>query len=415
MPDREIVTIIERMGLQGDGIDREGRFVGLSLPGERVRIHLSGNRGEITEMITPSKARVTPPCKHFGQCGGCLLQHWAFAPYGAFKRELAEAVLRRGGHDITLEPILMTPPGTRRRVGLHARYVKGRTYLGFKARRSWDQVNIQECPVADPKIVAALDNLARLAGHLFEHRKSAPVLHVTTTETGLDIDISGVESKTSGGLSADARLNIAIIAQEADFARVSMGGDELLYLSRPPRVRFGKALVDLPMGSFLQASVVSETDMVGLVREGLTGMERVVDLFCGTGTFSLPLAETFQIGAYDVTEPGIAALKFAAGSTPGLKSVMAEARDLFRRPLSAAELNAYDAVVFDPPRAGCEAQAREIAASRIKRAVGVSCNPQTFGRDAKILTDAGFRLTRVVPIDQFLWSNHIELVAHFER
>ena len=411
----EHVTVIDRMGLQGDGLSRDGLYVSLSLPGEQVRVLKNGDRGEIIDILKPSPARIKPACAHFGACGGCILQHWAFAPYGAFKRDMTEAVLRRGGLDITLDPILMTPPGTRRRVGLHTRYVKGRVYLGFKARRSWDQVNITECAVSDPAIIAALGDLAELAKSLFEHKKSAPVLHVTKTETGLDIDISGVERKSSQGLSADARINIAIVAEKANFARVSLGGDELLYLSRPPRVRFGKAMVDLPMGAFLQASAVSEADMVGLVRECVAGSMRIADLFCGAGTFALPLAENAAVTAMDSSASAIAALKSASGSTVGLKSVTAEARDLFRRPMTSAELNEFDAVVFDPPRAGCEAQAHEIAASKIKKAVGVSCNPQTFGRDARILMDAGYHLTRVVPIDQFLWSNHIELVAFFQR
>jgi 23S rRNA (uracil1939-C5)-methyltransferase len=411
---KDLDTTIEKLGLQGDGITPEGLYVSLSLPGERVRLRVSKDRGEIVDILTPSRERIKPACKHFGACGGCNLQHWAFQPYGAFKREMVQAVLNRGGVECEVDQILMTLPGTRRRVGLHARKQKGRTELGFKARRSWDMVPIEECHVADPAIVKALPALSKLASYLFEQPKSAPILNVTVTETGLDIDIRGVEQKTSGGLSMDARVNIAIHAEQSGFARVSLG-DEIICQSRPPRVRFGQAVVDLPTSSFLQASPLSEGDMAGIVREAVKDARRVADLFCGCGTFTFPIAETANVYAADSTAAAIAALKTAAGRTPGLKGIEAEARDLFRRPMLASEMKGFDVIVFDPPRAGAEAQAKEIADSKVARVVGISCNPQTFARDAKILLNGGFKVDKVTPIDQFLWSNHIELVATFSR
>ena len=424
-------TLIDKVGFQGDGITAGGLIAPLTLPGERVRLRESrgagqtqgrgrdktppvDNRLELVEIIAASPNRVTPPCIHFSACGGCSLQHWDLAAYGAWKRDMVQVLLSRGGLDVEVAPILTTPPHSRRRVGLHARKVGKSVELGFKARKSWQMVPITMCPVSDPAIVKALPNLKALAGYLFENAKSAPILHVTVSLTGLDIDVSGVEARKSGGLSADARMNIAMTAAEADFARVTMGED-ILYMSRTPTVRFGKAMVGLPIAPFLQASAASEADMVRLVTAGIAGAKKVADLFCGAGTFTFPLAETAVVYAVDGSAPAIASLKTALASAPGLKTITPEARDLFRRPMLAEDMKGFDAIVFDPPRAGAEAQAAEIARSGMGRAVAVSCNPTTFIRDAKILVNAGFSLDRVTPIDQFLWSSHVELVAVFSR
>ena len=410
----EFEALIGKVGFQGDGLTAGGLVVPLTLPGERVLVRQGKERLELVEVLEASPDRVTPPCVHFAACGGCALQHWDIPAYSAWKRNMIDVLLQRTGLETEVAPILTTPPQSRRRVGLHARKNGKHIELGFKARKTWNLVAIRECPVSDPAIVAALPHLKALAAYLFEHPKSAPILHVTLSLTGIDIDITGVERMKSGGLSADARMNIAMCAAEADFARVSMGED-MLYMSRTPKVRFGKAMVGLPIGPFLQASVPSETDMVRLVVEGIGGAKKVADLFCGAGTFTFPLAETAVVYAADGSAPAIASLKTAIGSAPGLKTITAEARDLFRRPLLAEEMKGFDAIVFDPPRAGAEAQAAEIARSQVARAVAVSCNPSTFVRDANILVKAGFSLDRVTPIDQFLWSAHVELVGVFSR
>ncbi|OYW74566.1 MAG: RNA methyltransferase, partial [Asticcacaulis sp. 32-58-5] len=247
-----------------------------------------------------------------------------------------------------------------------------------------------------------------------QHPKSAPILNITVSDTGLDIDIRGVERTKSGGLSADARMQIAMTASQADFARVTMS-DEILYMSRAPSVRFGRAAVDLPFGSFLQASPKSEADMVRLVTEAVSGAKKVADLFCGAGTFTFPLSEQAVVYAADGAAGAVNALKAAIGRVNGLKTITAEVRDLFRRPMLAADMNGFDAIIFDPPRAGAEDQAREIAKSSVKRVVAVSCNPQTFIRDVRILMDAGFTLDTVTPVDQFLWSGHVELIGILSR
>jgi 23S rRNA (uracil1939-C5)-methyltransferase len=298
-------------------------------------------------------------------------------------------------------------------LALHARRAGDSALIGFKARRSWRLAAIETCPIADPRLVAAFPAIRRLAAALFEHPKSAPTLHVTLTDSGVDIDIAGVERRT-GALSADARAWVAAAAAEADFARVTLAG-ETLYLARAPMIRIGRAAVALPAGGFLQAVADAETAMAAFVKAALTGARSIADLYCGVGAFALRLAEDVPVAAYDVSAPAIAALRSAQGGALGLKPIAAETRDLARRPLLAADLKRCDAVAIDPPRAGAAEQHRELAKSGVARVASVSCNPATFARDARILTDAGFSLVRVLPVDQFLWSPHVELVGVFER
>jgi len=404
---------IERIGAQGDGVAPGPVFAALTLPGERVRAQVAGDRAEAVEVIAASADRAAPPCPHFGDCGGCALQHWRSEPYLAWKAEQIRLALAREGIETDILPPFAAPPGSRRRLALHARPGRGGALVGFKARRSWRLAPIEACPVADPRLVAALPALRTLAAPLFEQPKSAPTLHVTLTETGLDIDITGVERRT-GALSADARSRVAEAAAAADFARVTLDGD-MLYQSRQPVIAIGRARVALPAGSFLQAVAEAEAAMAAIVRRALAGAHRVADLYCGVGAFALRVAEDASVSAYDISAEAVHALAAAQGGAPGLKAIAAEARDLVRRPVLAAELKRTDAAVIDPPRAGAIEQHRELAASGVTRVAGVSCNPATFARDARILTDAGFTLRRVLPVDQFLWSPHVELVGVFER
>jgi 23S rRNA (uracil1939-C5)-methyltransferase len=404
---------IAAIGGQGDGISETRVYVPLTLPGERVSARVEKDRGELVSVLEASPDRVAPPCPHFGTCGGCALQHWAAQPYLAWKAEQMRLALGYERLETDIRPTFAAPPGARRRLALHARRGKGGAVIGFKGRRSWDLVPIEVCPISDPRLVAAFPALRALALPFLEHPKSAPTLHVTWTETGLDVDVTGVERRT-GGLSADARMRAAEAAQAADFARVTLAG-ETVYQQRQPIVRFGRAVVGLPAGGFLQAVVAAETEMARLAVEACAGASRIADLYCGAGAFTFRLAEVGSVYAADAAAPAVAALKSAIATAPGLKSITPEARDLVRRPVLAAELKKTDAVVFDPPRAGALEQSREIAASAVSRVVAVSCNVQTFARDAGALVDAGFKLERVHPIDQFLWSPHIELVAVFSR
>ncbi|MCR5875985.1 class I SAM-dependent RNA methyltransferase [Phenylobacterium sp. J426] len=402
------------MGGEGDGVAAGPLFVPFSLPGERVRVQGSGERRELLEVLQPSADRVEPPCPHFFACGGCALQHWDHAPYLAWKVERLAGTLARQHIETEILPAYATEPATRRRVTLHARRgSREAARLGYKARKSWDLVDISVCPISDPAIQAAIPALRRLAVPLFEHPKSAPSLHVTLSDTGLDIDITGVAAK-SGGLSADARMQVAERAAQADFARVTIAG-EVVYQARSALVRLGPATVALPPGGFLQATRGAEAAMTAFVAEAAAGATRIADLYCGVGTFTFRLAEIAPVHAADFSPEAIAALGSVLASLPGLQAVTPEARDLVRRPVLAEELKKTDVVVFDPPRAGAAEQTAQLARSAVPRVIGVSCNPATFARDARTLIDAGFRLERVLPVDQFLWSPHVELVGVFQR
>ncbi|MGZ6017407.1 MAG: class I SAM-dependent RNA methyltransferase [Phenylobacterium sp.] len=415
-PPSELV--IAEVGGEGDGFATAASggpaFVPFTLPGERVLASGEGERRELLEVLAPSTQRIAPVCPHFGTCGGCALQHWDHAPYLAWKVDRLAGTLARQQIETEILPPFAAAPGTRRRVALHARRgTRDAAKLGYKARKSWDLVDIGVCPISDPAIQGAIPALKRLAAPLFEHPKSAPTLHVTLTPSGLDIDISGVERK-SGGLSADARMQLAERAAEAGFARVTLDG-EAAYLARLPQVRLGLAVVALPPGAFLQATPGAEAAMSAFVAAEAAGATRIADLYCGVGTFTFRLAEIAQVHAADFAPDAIRALSGALAGAPGLHGVTAEARDLVRRPVLAEELKKTDVAVFDPPRAGAAEQTAELARSTVARVIAVSCNPATFARDARTLIDAGFSLDRILPVDQFLWSPHIELVGVFSR
>ena len=408
---------IDRIGAQGDGIaETPGGpvFAPLTLPGERVRAEVKDGRAERVEVVEASPDRIAPVSPHYGDCGGCSLQHWAAGPYLDWKREQVRLALAREGIETEIEATVASPPGSRRRIALHARRTpEGRVILGFKARKSWRLVEVSTCPVADPRLVAAFPALAKIAAAFLEHPKSAPTLHATWTLTGLDVDVTGVERK-SGGLSADRQMQAIRAANAADLARLSLAGDTLM-MARQPLVAFGPATVPVPAGGFLQAVPEAEAAMTSRAVAAVKGAKKIADLFCGAGTFTFPLATVAPVLAAEGSAAGIAALKAGVGSAKGLRQITAEARDLFRRPLSPFDLKGCDAIVFDPPRAGAVDQTAQIVGTKASVVVGVSCNPVTFARDARTLIDAGFRLETVTPIDQFLWSAHVELVGVFRR
>ena len=407
---------IATLGAQGDGVaqlDGHAAYVPFTLLGERVRAQVCGDRGELEAVLQASPERVAPPCPHFGACGGCALQHFDHAPYLAWKVEQVRLALARERIETAFAPAFAAPPGSRRRLALHARRRGGRVVLGYKARRAWDVVEISACPIAEPRLVAALPALAACAAPLFEHPKSAPTLHVTSTLTGLDVDVTGVEAK-SGGLSADARVRAAAAAAQGGLSRLTLAG-EPLFQARPSVVRFGAASVALPPGGFLQAVEAAEAAMAAFACTALAGARSVADLYCGAGAFSFRLAQDASVLALDGSAAAVEALRCGVASAPGLHPITTQTRDLVRRPLLAMEMKRLDAALFDPPRAGALEQVRQIAGSGLERVVGVSCNPASFARDARVLVDAGFRLSRVLPVDQFLWSPHIELVGVFER
>lgn len=408
---------IARMGHQGDGIAETPNglvFVPGALPGEVISAEVKDGRAEQFDLLEPSPDRRPIHSETYAECGVAPMQHWADEPYLAWKRDVVIQTLAREGIETEVEATVAVPQASRRRLALHARSGPGgRVLLGFKARRSWRLVELTDCPVSDPALIAALPGLAKVAAPFLGHPKSAPTLHVTLTDTGLDVDVTGVEKK-SGGLTADVRARAIAAAHEADLARLSLDGDTLV-MARQPRMTFGRATVPLPPAAFLQAAPAAEAAMVSRAVEAVRGAKKVADLFCGAGTFTFPLAEVAGVIAADSSAASIAALKAGVSTAQGLKTIEAQARDLFRRPLSPYDLKGCEAIVIDPPRAGALEQTQQLPGTKAGLVVGVSCNPQTFARDARILIDAGFRLEKVTPIDQFLWSTHVELVGVFRR
>lgn len=402
---------IDRMGHRGDGIAEtpEGPvYVPYALAGETVEVERTAERARLIQVIERSPERINPVCRHFGTCGGCAVQHWRSARYRAWKRELAVTALAQAGVEAPVEDMIDAHGEGRRRAVLHARRgAKNAAVVGFTGRRSHMVVPIERCPILAPALKRALPVARRLAAAL--ELSGRPLdLHFTATDGGLDVDIRG-----SGALGPETIAALAAIAREERLARVTRHGEVVAKLAEPS-IRFGRAAVVLPPGAFLQATVAGEEALAGLVQEAIGETRRVADLFCGVGTFALRLAETARMLAVDSDAAATAALARAAGAL-GLKPVEAKTRDLFRHPLTAGELVPCRAAVLDPPRQGAEAQVRELANASLSRIVYVSCDPATFARDAKILIDGGYRLGRVVPVDQFRYSAHIELVGVFDR
>nr|WP_244505540.1 class I SAM-dependent RNA methyltransferase [Methyloceanibacter stevinii] len=310
------------------------------------------------------------------------------------------------GLDVPVEPTRAVPLGSRRRATLSLERRGKDVVLGYRPARSHDTIEIDTCPILSPRIVSVLPALKALLAPLLGRAREARIA-VTETETGLDVAIEGVQPPET------ALGKLAAAAEAQGIARLT-AGSEIVMLT-PPMLQLGRAQVRLPSGSFLQASPAAEAEMVALVRDGVGKAKRVADLFCGLGTFSFALAERATVDGYESNAEALAALGDAVRHTPKLKPMRGIRRDLFRDPLGWQELKPYDAVVFDPPRAGASAQAEQLAKAKVKRLVAVSCNPGTLARDLRFLVDGGYRITRVVPIDQFLYSSHVEVVAHLER
>lgn len=404
---------IARLGARADGIAEttEGPvYVPYALPGETVlAMRETGEaRARLLEVEASAPDRVAPFCPYFGACGGCLTQHIGPAPYAAWKRGIVADQLARAGFMAALEPLIDAHGQGRRRVTFHARLTAGRARIGFMAARSHDLVEVAFCPIAEP----GLKDSPRVAQVLTDRLRpsSKPLdLQVTATSTGLDVDLRG-----HGPVSARQRQALVQAAIDLDLARLSVHGD-IVVEQRAPVLTMGRVPVTPPPGSFLQATQAGEDVLGAIVVEACAGSKRVADLFSGCGPFALRLAQACAVHAVDSDERSLAALDRAARHAAGRRPITTEQRDLFRRPLLSAELNPFAAVVFDPPRAGAEAQAAQLARSTVPLVVGVSCDIRTFVRDAQILVQGGYRLERVWPVDQFKYSPHVELVGLFRR
>ncbi len=407
--------VIDRVGHRGDGVtdSPEGPiYIPATLPGETVEADAvpgQPDRRHLLKVERPSADRVAPICPHFGVCGGCALQHWQSTPYRAWKRNLAVEALRQSGIDAPVGDLFDAHGEGRRRVVFHARHsARDVLAVGFSAARAHQLIAIDRCPVLAKSLDGALKAAWAIAEQLRPTTKPLDI-HMTATDAGLDVDVRG-----SGPLTAPLIGALARVAAQQNLARLTRHG-ELIAQARAPSLRIGLATVVLPPAAFLQATAAGETALARLVASACADAESITDLFAGIGPFTLRLAEQTRVTALDEDEAALAALKRAAAGTAGLKPVAVERRDLFKNPLVAADLNRFDAVVFDPPRQGAQAQSRELALSRVPLVVAVSCNPGTFARDMRHLIDGGYRLTAVTPVDQFRYSAHVEIVARLEK
>ena len=403
---------IERLGARGEGISPAAKgliFTPYALPGEDILAEVDGERGKLVEVLTPSPDRVAAPCPHFMSCGGCAVQNLKVAAYADWKRALVVDALRNAGVETDVAPLRQAWGNGRRRATFHSRNdQRGDPHVGFMQARAHRIVEIDACPILAPEFSNALPILRKIAEILAPLDKPLDFV-VTATLNGLDIDIRGC-----GKLDFALGQALVAAADACDLARIANHG-VILVERRPPEIQIGRARVTPPSGGFLQATQAGEDMLGSLVVEACGAAKKAADLFSGIGTFALRLAETAEVYCVESDQEALAAGLRGGRAATGLRAIKGEARDLFTRPLLASELAAYDAVVFDPPRAGAENQARELARSAVPLVIGVSCNAQSFARDAKILIAGGYDLAGVTPVDQFLYSPHVELVGLFKK
>jgi 23S rRNA (uracil1939-C5)-methyltransferase len=423
MPAREgefVELSVEWIGAAGDGIARwqgEPVYLPFSVAGDRVRARLGARRGggcegRVVELLDPGPGRAPAPCRHFGRCGGCALQHLAPDVYRAVKLAALERALDRVGIDPgVVEPLRVVPPARRRaRLGLmRPRDPRQPARVGFRERFRHDLTDLRECLVLEPALFALVAELRRLVPDLLPPGGAAEAT-LTRTDSGVDLLLEASEPPGLGALEASARLG-----DECDLARIVWRSrEEEMHVVERRWVRVIRSgiAVPFPPGAFLQASETAERILVTEVVAGIGPRRPALDLFAGLGTFAFALSGKGRVHAVEGDARASAALACAATGAPG---VTVERRDLARDPLPPEALASYAAAVFDPPRAGASRQAAALAASALDNIVAVSCNPATFARDAAQLIAGGFRLARIVPVDQFVWTPHLELVAVFRR
>jgi 23S rRNA (uracil1939-C5)-methyltransferase len=404
--------LIDELGHLGDGVGRlDGKplFVPLTLPGERVEVEVAGPRARLVRVVEASPDRIEPPCPHFGSCGGCGLQHLSAGAYAAFKRRLVADALADRGLEVPIAEPVMVPPASRRRVTFAGMLAGRRAIVGFNERQSHRLVAVEACPVIRHELLAARPAAEALT-LLIAPRKGALDISATLTEAGLDVAVSGLPARDVERL----RGPLIDIASRHDLARLAVAG-EVMVERRPPVVLVDGVGVVPPPGGFLQASSEAEEAMAGLVAAAVGKARRVADLYAGVGTFALRLARTADVLAAEGEAGAVAALDRAARTLSGRHRIAIEKRDLARRPYVEKELEKIDAVVFDPPRTGAAEQSLWLARSKVPTVVAVSCNPATLARDLRTLVDGGYRIETVTPVDQFLWSSHVEVVAVLRR
>jgi 23S rRNA (uracil1939-C5)-methyltransferase len=400
---------IVRLGQRGEGIADGPVYVPYALPGDTILAEVEGTRGRLIEINAPSPERIAPFCRHYGICGGCAVQALESGAYAEWKRGLLTGALRHAGLDLEVAALVDAHGLGRRRATFHARPdARGRMQVGFARAREHDIVDLDVCPILAPQMKGALAAAHAIALALRTGHKPLDIA-VTASHAGLDIDVKG-----HGPQTALAREELIGVAEVHALARIS-NDRQIIVERRTPILNMGKAQVAPPPGAFLQATEAGEEALATKICESLHGARRVADLFSGVGTFSLRLAERADVHAIDSDAPALAALAKASRTGSGLRPATIETRDLFRRPLGKEELARFAAVVFDPPRAGAEAQAQALAQSVVPIIAAVSCNPQSFARDAALLIAGGYRCESLTPFDQFRHSPHLECIGIFRR
>lgn len=403
--------IVQKLGQLGDGVINGSTgevFAPFVLPGERIEGVIANNRIAVPKIITPVVDRIKPACRHFKTCGGCSMQHASDTLLADWKLAKTKEALSLVGLTPEFRPIITSPTGSRRRATFAAKRTKKGAMVGFHGRASDVIVEITECPVSDPALLAGMPAFTQFAT-LGASRKAVLRISATVSGHGLDVKIDNGKE-----LSPTEISQFAQICAQHNILRL-MWNDDVIAQSHPPSQPMGAAQVVPPSGAFLQATHSGEQALVNTVLEIVDDAKRVVDLFAGCGTFALPIANHAAVHAIEGDADMIVALDTGWRNAGGLHDVRAETRDLFRRPLMPDEFKKVDTVVIDPPRAGAIAQVTELAKSDVPRIAFVSCNPATFGRDARVLCDNGYTLDWVQVVDQFLWNPHVELVAKFTK
>lgn len=405
-------VVVERLGHLGDGIaqgDAGPIFAPGLLPGEEAEGDLNGDKLENIRILTPSAQRVKPPCPHAKTCGGCQLQHASNTFVAGWKQGVVRQALVQQGFAVTdLPPVITSPPASRRRATLSGRRTKSGALLGFHAKGRDLIVPIPGCKLLHPDLMATLPALEALVA-FGGTRTTEQSLTVTRTLAGPDVAVTGGKP-----LDGAQQMEAARLVERFGLARLTWDG-ETVAQREEPQIALGRAKVPMPPAAFLQATEAGQSALVQAVKQALGPQKRVADLFCGLGTFALPLAEDMEVLALEGDAAMIAALTRAANNTQGLKRIDARVQDLFRRPLEPEDMKGLTGVVIDPPRAGAEAQVATLAASQVPVIAMVSCNPVTFARDARILTQGGYVMDAPQVVDQFRWSTHVELVARFTK
>ncbi|WP_455478599.1 class I SAM-dependent RNA methyltransferase [Bartonella sp. B10] len=400
-------VIIDHIGENGHGVAKTlNGFVHIpfTLPREVVSIVIHGKYGKLIALKEKSLERIDAACKHFEKCGGCMLQHWHDDFYRSWKRQLVIDMLKRFRLNVAVSPLVECGYYSRRRVTLTSSRIQKKHSLGFNNHLSHDVVAIEECPITCPEIISKLDAIRMLCALLSNDDKRFHVT-ITSVENGLDVSLNGCVLRDDF-----IRQKVIKAALSCGIIRLSIEG-EILVEQKRPFIYFGDVRVELPSGAFLQATVEAEKIMSNIILNHLKRAKNAVDLFSGVGTFTLRMAKKMNVHAIESNGAALANLNRAARFATGLKTVTCEKRDLFRYPLSVKELKCFDSVVFDPPRAGAEEQVRELAKTTIPRIIAISCNPATFARDLSILVAGGYQIEKIIPIDQFLWSPHVEIIS----